>query len=206
MHPACSLRTAGRDLEAQEQRSAAGSPAVAERRPAGAKRRTLRAGIFPAGSPGPDVSAVRHDPPMASLDELPPYRRAQLLWRWAHQGVAFVEAWSAMPTNGPVVCRLPRREGRARASRCPAMTVGTTSNEQAGCCAGKQESAVWEPPSALRVDRAGAGFAGVEGWPPGRCRHSGVGLPRGRVAGTGGRPGRGSGYCRPALPLPGRRV
>ncbi|MET8291130.1 endonuclease domain-containing protein [Streptomyces sp. NPDC005132] len=28
---------------------------------------------------------------MASLDELPPYRRAQLLWRWAHEGVAFVE-------------------------------------------------------------------------------------------------------------------
>jgi hypothetical protein len=28
---------------------------------------------------------------MASLDELPPYRRAQLLWRWVHQGVAFVE-------------------------------------------------------------------------------------------------------------------
>lgn len=28
---------------------------------------------------------------MATLDDLPPYRRAHLLWRWAHQGLAYVE-------------------------------------------------------------------------------------------------------------------
>ncbi|MGV9567784.1 endonuclease domain-containing protein [Streptomyces sp. NPDC003480] len=42
---------------------------------------------------------------MASLDELPPYRRAQLLWRWAHQGVAFVEDLVRDAEKQP--CRLP---------------------------------------------------------------------------------------------------
>jgi hypothetical protein len=42
---------------------------------------------------------------MASLDELPPYRRAQLLWRWAHQGVPFVEDLVRDAEKRP--CRLP---------------------------------------------------------------------------------------------------
>lgn len=42
---------------------------------------------------------------MARLDELPPYRRAQLLWRWAHQGVAFVEDLVHDAEKRP--CRLP---------------------------------------------------------------------------------------------------
>ncbi|GAA0924822.1 endonuclease domain-containing protein [Streptomyces thermoalcalitolerans] len=42
---------------------------------------------------------------MASLDELPPYRRAQLLWRWAHMGVGFVEDLVRNAEKEP--CRLP---------------------------------------------------------------------------------------------------
>ncbi|SFY43255.1 hypothetical protein OH786_00415 [Streptomyces atratus] len=42
---------------------------------------------------------------MASLDELPPYRRAQLLWRCVHQGVAFVAALVRDAEKLP--CRLP---------------------------------------------------------------------------------------------------
>ncbi|MEU6331977.1 endonuclease domain-containing protein [Streptomyces sp. NPDC047049] len=42
---------------------------------------------------------------MAALDEFPAYRRAQLLWRWAHQGVAHVEAMVRDAESRP--CRLP---------------------------------------------------------------------------------------------------
>ncbi|MFE7070448.1 endonuclease domain-containing protein [Streptomyces sp. NPDC057620] len=42
---------------------------------------------------------------MANLYELPPYRQAQLLWRWAHQGVARVEDLVRDAEKRP--CHLP---------------------------------------------------------------------------------------------------
>ncbi|WP_229886611.1 endonuclease domain-containing protein [Streptomyces griseoflavus] len=42
---------------------------------------------------------------MATLDELPPYRRAQLVWRWAHQGLAYVEGLVRNAEKQP--CHLP---------------------------------------------------------------------------------------------------
>lgn len=51
------------------------------------------------------VSAVRDHHLMPTLDDLPPYRRAKLLWRWAHQGQAYVEQLVADAVVRP--CRLP---------------------------------------------------------------------------------------------------
>ncbi|MFC8570712.1 endonuclease domain-containing protein [Streptomyces sp. NPDC057245] len=42
---------------------------------------------------------------MPTLDDLPPYRRAKLLWRWAHQGPAHVEQMVIDAVGEP--CRLP---------------------------------------------------------------------------------------------------
>ncbi|MFJ5974491.1 hypothetical protein [Streptomyces sp. NPDC093060] len=42
---------------------------------------------------------------MAGLDELPPYRRAQLLWLWAKQGLAGVKDLVRDAENRP--CSLP---------------------------------------------------------------------------------------------------
>ncbi|MFJ4473134.1 endonuclease domain-containing protein [Streptomyces sp. NPDC089424] len=42
---------------------------------------------------------------MATLDELPPYRRAKLLWLWAHQGLPYVEQRVIDAAARP--CRLP---------------------------------------------------------------------------------------------------
>jgi hypothetical protein len=41
-----------------------------------------------------------------TLDDLPPYRRAKLLWRWAHQGLPYVEQLVIEAASRP--CRLPR--------------------------------------------------------------------------------------------------
>ena len=70
---------------------------------------------------GPAVSAVGADQPMASLDELPPYRCAQLLWRWAHEGVAFVEHLVFDAATEP--CSLP--------SPPPVTAIGSTSSVRA---------------------------------------------------------------------------
>ncbi|OKI49069.1 endonuclease domain-containing protein [Streptomyces sp. MJM1172] len=45
---------------------------------------------------------------MATLDDLPPYRRATLLWRWAHQGIGRVEEKVHRAEGRP--CRLPAGE------------------------------------------------------------------------------------------------
>ncbi|MDX3165896.1 endonuclease domain-containing protein [Streptomyces scabiei] len=42
---------------------------------------------------------------MPTLDDLSPYRRAKLLWRWAHQGLHFVEQLVADGASHP--CHLP---------------------------------------------------------------------------------------------------
>ncbi|MEU6104149.1 endonuclease domain-containing protein [Streptomyces flaveolus] len=42
---------------------------------------------------------------MPTLDDLPPYRRAKLLWRWAHPGLAHVEQLFIDAAGEP--CRLP---------------------------------------------------------------------------------------------------
>ncbi|MET9765056.1 endonuclease domain-containing protein [Streptomyces sp. NPDC006372] len=58
------------------------------------------------GRRGGDVSAVRHHPSVPTLDDLTPYRRAKLLWRWAHHGLPYVEQLVIDAASGP--CRLPR--------------------------------------------------------------------------------------------------
>ncbi|MEW2079942.1 endonuclease domain-containing protein [Streptomyces sp. NPDC013433] len=42
---------------------------------------------------------------MPTLDEMSPYRRAKLLWRWAHRGLPFVEQLVAGADKHP--CRMP---------------------------------------------------------------------------------------------------
>lgn len=73
---------------------------------------------------------------MVSLDELPPYRRAQLLWRWAHQGVGFVEGLvreainepcplPSAPPGGPGAClAVPGDDGRFHLERAGRMLCG----------------------------------------------------------------------------------
>ncbi|WP_455355930.1 endonuclease domain-containing protein [Streptomyces sp. SYSU K217416] len=77
---------------------------------------------------------------MATLDDLPPYRRAQLLWRWAHQGLAFVEQLVSdaeneaclMPPTPPVPpgksLAVPGGDGRFHLVRGGRMLCGETES------------------------------------------------------------------------------
>ncbi|MGW2725365.1 endonuclease domain-containing protein [Streptomyces sp. NPDC001492] len=85
---------------------------------------------------------------MASLDELPPYRRAQLLWRWSHQGAEFVEhlvhnakkrpCHLPTPPPGPPgrTLALPGDDGRFHLERAGRMLCGET--EAAGAWSHRQ--------------------------------------------------------------------
>lgn len=83
--------------------------------------------------------------PMTALDDLPPYRRAKLLWRWAHQGVRSVEQRVRYADGEP--CGLPTPppgpSGRTVAVLGDDGLHHLSRGGQMLCCTGKTNEDAW---------------------------------------------------------------